>query len=289
VQEAAKVEAVVNNLELKDNQIVVDLDNVDDLNRVLSALVSDIDHWNKVVADNGGLFYGQVDNNEFKAYGDGSATGSENAFWATAVSHETLLPLVEAYVRIVNPNQWFSNDVRMGMAAVYHLALNNKQFLPLFIEFHRNITPGGGLEQLAHITDLMDNSDEGICLLAACCTYEIDNEDIDVNIEHWINEYIGNDVAKKELLFRYMLLQTATSKRSAEYRPERFMDALIIMDVDYDELTLRYILGNPLDVTNLPTLNSLKAEPAQGSEAVADETPEQAPKVEEEKADEIKE
>ena len=81
---------------------------------------------------------------------------------------------------------------------IFELASGNDKYLPLFVDYHRKVRPGGGMEQLGQIADLMSNTDNGIRLLAACCVYAIDNEHIEFNIEPWVEESL-EDINPKKL------------------------------------------------------------------------------------------
>lgn len=154
-------------------------------------------------------------------------------------------------------------------AEVFELALEDDKNIPLFIDFHRKLRPGGGGEQLEQIVDLLSDTDNGLRLLAACCVYAIDQPDTEANLEDWLAEYVGDDEKKQEKLFRYMLTEIAgwdprTMGRMEpcdveEFIIPYFMETLDAMGFEYDEDALTELLEGykTLDVKKLPKLSSI--------------------------------
>jgi hypothetical protein len=147
---------------------------------------------------------------------------------------------------------------------IFELALEDDKNIPLFIEFHRKLRPGGGNEQLEQIAELLSDADtdNGLRLLAACCVYAIDNPDIEENIGEWLPEYVGDDAKKQEKLFKYMLTEVAnwdtrTMGTLNEFLVDYFTETLDAMDVEYDEEALEEVLEN-IDINKLPTLKKIK-------------------------------
>ncbi|NDV94332.1 WGR domain-containing protein [Dysgonomonas sp. 521] len=216
---------------LKTHEIVVDLSSVDDIRRVLETLLCDINQTGKIVSQNKGLIYGRISDGKFEAYGN--AIESEELFFENAVMHRELIPLVEKYIKTVDPNQFFNDEVHMGMAAAYKLALSNDNYVPLFTEYHRKIRPGGGMAQLDQVLSVISATDNGLRLLAACCVYAIDCPDLEYNLEESIAEHLADNDDQKEILFRY-ILEEVSKMKDKEFATDYVTEALEVMGVEYD-------------------------------------------------------
>ena len=242
--------------DVEENQIIVDVNNAADMKRVLNMLIANAEHWDEVAENGEGIEYGQLVDGEFEMIDTGDFISSEEAFFAAAAAHKELQPLIEKYAKAVDPNQFMEDDVRMGMNAIFQLALNNEKYTPSFIEHHRKVRPGGGETQMDHIIDLLSDSDNGLKLLAACAMYAIDQPDIEINLEYWIEEHVGDDEKKQAKLFKYIMLEAIKVPENNEFRNNYVIEALDAMGVDYDEDTLAEILED-IDPKNLPTLDDL--------------------------------
>ena len=268
---------------LEENQIAVDLNSVADMKRVLTMLTANIKHWSKVVEDNEGIEYGQLIDDEFETYDSEEFATSEEAFLDAAAQHKELFPLIEKYIKAVDPNDFFQDDLRMGMNAVFRLAFHNNKYIPLFIEHHRTIRPGGGETQMEHILDLLSDTDNGLRLLAACALYAIDQPDIEYNLEPWIEEYVGDDEEKQEKLFKYIMLEAKKVPANNEYRNDYVMEALDAMGIDYNEDTLAEILDD-IDPKNLPSIDDLGEGGGHTDKSIKEEEPDNSSKEDEEAA-----
>ena len=241
---------------LQENQIVVDLTNTADMKRILNMLINDVKHWNSIVEKHKGLEYGKAVNGAFEAFDSNGYSASEEVFFEAAAKQKELLPLIEKYINAVDPNQFFRDEIRMGMNAVYQLALNNEKYIPFFIDHHRKVRPGGGIIQMDHIMGLLSDSDNGLKLLAACAMYAIDQPDIEHNLEPWIEEYIDEDSKLQKKLFKYIMLEAANMPGDSEFRNDYVMEVLDIMGIEYEEDILEEILDD-LDPEDLPKIKDL--------------------------------
>ncbi|GHU18145.1 hypothetical protein FACS189475_03160 [Betaproteobacteria bacterium] len=141
---------------------------------------------------------------------------------------------------------------------IFELAQSDDKYLPLFIDYHRKLRPGGGHEQLGQIVDLLSDTDNGLRLLAACCVYAIDNQDIEHNIEDWMADFIGDDKKQQEKLFKYMLIEAANLPSRNEFLTDYFSEALDAMGIEYDSEALEELLED-IDVKKLPKLSAIRS------------------------------
>ena len=140
----------------------------------------------------------------------------------------------------------------------FELALDNDKHIPLFIDYHRGLCGDGDeVATIEQLSDLLSDTDNGLRLLAACCVYVIDNQDIECNIADWIEECVGDDSKKQEKLFKYMLLETANLTHKNEFIMDYFTEALDAMGVEYDEEALEELLED-IDTKKLPKLSSIR-------------------------------
>jgi hypothetical protein len=147
--------------------------------------------------------------------------------------------------------------MKKTLAEVFESALDDDKNIPQFIDYHRGLCgDGDGVATIEQIMELLSDTDNGLRLLAACCVYVVDNQDIEYNIEDWISEYVGDDTQKQEKLFRFMLTETAGMKRRNEFIVDYFTEALDAMGVEYDQDALEELLEG-LDAEQLPKLSSI--------------------------------
>lgn len=138
-------EECTKNIDLEDNRITVNLENAFDLKRVLNMLINNIDQISELASPNDSLLYGKTVDGEFEPFEEDAAE-SEAIFFNRAAQYKELHKLIIQYTELVDPNQFVDSisDMRMGMNAIFALASQDEKYIPLFIEHHRKIRPGGG-------------------------------------------------------------------------------------------------------------------------------------------------
>jgi predicted DNA-binding WGR domain protein len=139
---------------------------------------------------------------------------------------------------------------------IFELALNNDKYISLFIDYHRGLCGDGDeVATIEQLLELLSDTDNGLRLLAACCVYVIDNQDIEFNLENWFEEHIGDDPKKQEKLFKYMLMEAVEMKKD-KFLLHYFCETLDVMGIEYDKKALEALL-NAVDVKNLPKLSAI--------------------------------
>ena len=126
-----------------------------------------------------------------------------------------------------------------------------------FLDKMRKIN-GGQEDDLMEIIERLEDTDDGLKLLAACSVYAIDVYNVEENLEDWYNEHFEWDRKKQEKLFNYMLLETLNLPEN-EFIIDYFSEALSYLELDYDEEALEEAIEN-LDKENLPTLADILSE-----------------------------
>ena len=126
-----------------------------------------------------------------------------------------------------------------------------------FLDKMRKIN-GGQEDDLMEIIERLEDTDDGLKLLAACSVYAIDVYNVEENLEDWYNEHFEWNRKKQEKLFNYMLLETLNLPEN-EFIIDYFSEALSYLELDYDEEALEEAIEN-LDKENLPTLADILSE-----------------------------
>lgn len=122
---------------------------------------------------------------------------------------------------------------------------------------HMRTIHGGQEDELFDIIDRLEDTDDGLKLLAACSCYALDVYNVEENLEAWYEEYFEWTAEKRETLFRYMLLE-AVDLPKHEFMTDYFSEALEYLGVEFDEEALMEAIEN-LDKDNLPTLADISA------------------------------
>jgi len=128
--------------------------------------------------------------------------------------------------------------------------------MEIFLSQMRKIN-GGQEDELLDIIDRMEDTDDGLKLLAACSVYAIDVYNIEENLELWYEEYFDWTEEKQNKLFDYMIAE-AVNRPKNEFMVDFFSEALTYLDADFDEDKLEEVINN-LDEENLPVLADVLA------------------------------
>ena len=126
-----------------------------------------------------------------------------------------------------------------------------------FLDKMRKIN-GGQEDELMEIIERLEDTDDGLKLLAACSVYAIDVYNIEENLEDWYNEHFDWNEEKQEKLFNYMLQETLNLPEN-EFIIDYFSEVLSYLELECDEDSLAEALEN-LDKDNLPTLADILSE-----------------------------
>ncbi|NDV78094.1 hypothetical protein [Dysgonomonas sp. 511] len=117
---------------------------------------------------------------------------------------------------------------------------------------------GGQTDELEMIIDRLEDTDDGLKLLAACSVYAIDVYNIEENLESWYEEYFDWTKKKQEKLFSYMVAEAGNLPEN-EFMVDYFSEALTYLGVDFSEDALEEIITN-MDNDNPPVLSDVLAE-----------------------------